>query len=282
MPDNSELEPQFNISDARLREISDLLNAYSTTLIILLLDSEGKPIANQVGTGTFVKIGERYGILTAEHVTREIKWHMPCPLGLTLMPEVHRFDIKPGFFDITDIGTSPSDGEGPDMSFIILGLPDVGAIKARKTFLVLDRDRDRMLRQPPLLTEGPWFICGVPCMRTTEEVPEGGFREVAGFHGMCGITVPLKEYFKDGFDYIEVDADYQSGVNIPSTFKGFSGGGLWQIIPAESAMDDFSLGEILLSGVTFAESGMVHQHRSIICHGRSSIYRNSFEKILNW
>ena len=281
MSDDSEVEPQFNISEARLREISDLLLAYSTTLIILLLDSEGNPFANQVGTGTFVKIGDRYGILTAEHVTREIRWHMPCPLGLTLVPEVHRFDIKPGFFDIIEIGTPPSDGEGPDMSFIVLGLPDVGAIKARKTFLDLDRDRDRMLRQPPLLTDGPWFICGVPSMRRTEEAPEGGFQEVAGFHGMCGITVPLKEYSKDGFDYIEVDADYQGGVNIPSTFKGFSGGGLWQVIPAESATDHFTLGEILLSGVTFAESGMLHQHRSIICHGRSSIYSKAFEEILN-
>lgn len=281
MSDNSEVEPQFNISDTRLSEISDLLNAFSTTLIILLLDSEGNPFTNQVGTGTFVKIGERFGILTAAHVTREIEWHMPCPLGLTLVPEVHRFDIKPGFFDITEIGTPPSDGEGPDLSFIVLGLPDVGAINARKSFLGLDRDRDKMLSHPPLLTDGPWFICGVPGSRTTEEAPEGGFQEVAGFHGMCGITVPLKEYSKDGFDYIEVDADYQGGVNIPSTFKGFSGGGLWQIIPAESVVDDFTIGEILLSGVTFAESSMVHQSRTVICHGRSSVYGNAIEKILN-
>jgi len=127
-----DFEPKFKISDAGLKEISDILNTFTTTLIILLIDSEGNPFPNQVGTGTFVRVGKTYGILTAEHVTRDIKWNMPCPLGLTLVPEVHRFDIKPGYFDIIEIGIPPEDGEGPDMSIILLGGPDVGEIKARK------------------------------------------------------------------------------------------------------------------------------------------------------
>jgi hypothetical protein len=278
---DSDLDPNFNISDAGLKEISDLLTAFTTTLIILQIDSEGNPFPKQVGTGTFVKIGKTYGILTAEHVTSEIKWYMPCPLGLTLVPEVHRFDIKPGYFDIIDIGIPPIEGEGPDISIILLGDPDVGAIKARKSFLELDRDRRMMLDQPPLLNDGPWFLCGVPCKRTTQEDPEGGFKDVTGFHGMCGITNPLDEYSKDGFDYIEVDADYKAGVNIPPTFKGFSGGGLWQIIPSESKLNHFILGELLLSGITFAQSAVFHEHRTITCHSRLSIYRKVLEVLVN-
>ena len=278
---DADLEPKFNISDAGLKEISDSLNAFTTTLIILLIDSEGNPFPNQVGTGTFVKIGKTYGILTAEHVTREIKSNMPCHLGLTLVPEVHRFDIEPYYFDIIEIGIPPKEGEGPDISIILLGIPDVVAIKARKSFLELDRDRRMMLDQPPLLSDGPWLLCGVPCERSTQEYPEGGFKDVTGFHGMCGITNPLDEYSKGGFDYIEVDADYKAGVNIPQTFKGFSGGGLWQIIPSESKLNPFIPGEFLLSGITFAQSSVLHEHRIITCHSRLSIYRKAFEVLVN-
>ena len=91
----------------------------------------------------------------------------------------------------------------------------------------------------------------------------------------------LKFYSKDGFDYIEVDADYKAGVNIPPTFKGFSGGGLWQIIPSESKLNPFLPGKFLLSGITFAQSSVLHEHRTITCHGRLSIYKKAFEVLVN-
>ena len=58
---------------------------------------------------------------------------------------------------------------------------------------------------------------------------------------------------------------------IPESFGGMSGGGLWHVVPSESApTGEFKLE---LEGVAFYQSAPTDGRRVIRCHGRQSIYR---------
>ena len=84
--------------------------------------------------------------------------------------------------------------------------------------------------------------------------------------------IPKKEFF----DY---EAKYNENYEGPQSYKGYSGGGLWQLIIDKSKDGVFQIKERILSGVIFYQSPITGIIRSIKCHGRHSIYNVAIDHI---
>lgn len=64
----------------------------------------------------------------------------------------------------------------------------------------------------------------------TDFDPMGRFSVIKGYSAQCGVSVITTEREDSDFDYLEVKVDYSTGnPELPSSFGGFSGGGLWQV-----------------------------------------------------
>lgn len=83
----------------------------------------------------------------------------------------------------------------------------------------------------------------------------------------------------DGFDYLELRVHYNVGQDIPSTFGGLSGGGLWQAKLRKSAKGELCVEELIYSGVIFYESAILDEMRRLKCHGRVSVHERIVEEL---
>jgi hypothetical protein len=270
------MEPQI---EARLIEaICERISWYSTAL--MLIDSQVvNPLTDVfIGCGTFIRVDDRYGILTAHHVAKEIS--APCRLGLVLRLETaESFAIESDHFTIWDLAVSNPYEVGHDLAFIEFYEPDVSTIKARKQFVNLSLDSQTVLPNPPGLNQGGWFIWGAAAYRNTIEPPERGLQPIIGLHGLCGPGLAVKEKVEDEHDYIEIQVKYGEGYETPETFKGYSGGGLWQVRIEGIGTDSPTPTDWIYSGVIIVQSDVVDQERLLTCHGRRSVYEYVLNKI---
>lgn len=269
--------PISEMPDALLAHASQRTGWYSTTLIKVRPPTHPPEEAIQAGSGTFVRIGEIFGVLTAHHVAElfDGSWH----LGIVLVPEVHRHSIRPELLDVVHIARGEEGADGPDLSFIRIYPPHIGTIRAYKSFYDLNAFRQSLLKNPPPSSTGAWFIWGVPKEKTSWEQPEGGFDAVTSFYSICGATAVENEFKREGFDYVDVAVEYTGASEVVRDYRGYSGGGLWHALLAEAAdggIDDY---EYILSGVTFYQSAIENDFRTIRCHGLQSIYSNAYEAI---
>jgi hypothetical protein len=267
------------IPESLYKRTSDVVNSFSTGLIQIAHRNQGQVNATLMGSGTFVSIQGSYGILTAHHVTELLE--NGDSLGLILIPNAHRIIIDFQYFQVIKIVRGSVESEGPDLSFISLPVSKASEIKPYKTFYNLSADREMMLKDPPDVRDGIWYICGIPNERTSDAGPELGFEEVISFEGICGATGVDREYSYGGYDYIEVGVEYAQGLDVPHTFGGVSGGGLWQVPFRKLPDGTFEPVNYYLSGVIFYQSDLIDGKRFIRCHGRKSIYFNAYEKIIN-
>lgn len=228
------------------------------------------------GSGTLVTSNGRHAILTADHVLDSLpnKGELGLILPTRFTPRLHRAVIDMAVVQKVTVGRASYDRNGPDLGLISLPQADVVKLEAIKTFYNLDKRRDRMLLNPPNLDMGGWFLCGMGAEWTSDLPPEGGFRRVKVFRGISGAGVVTFERNIGGFDYLEFEAKYNATYEGPESFRGFSGGGLWQVI-LEEHDGVVSISDVLLSGVAFFESEMIGSIRKIFCHGRRSVYEHA-------
>ncbi len=231
--------------------------------------------AELAGSGTLVSIDGKDGILTAAHVIE----HLPDKggVGLILLAgrsqgQVHSFILSMQFVQKIVIAKGSTDCEGPDLGFLVLPPDKVGTIKARKSFYNIAKRRDRVLSEIPAIDNGFWCLCGCAHEWTDDAAPEHDFKRVKNFRGLCGAGIVKEEYQKDGYDFLEFEANYDDAYEGPQSFEGFSGGGLWQILIEKPENGDLQVKECILSGVAFWQSDIADDLRTIKCHGRRSIY----------
>ena len=86
----------------------------------------------------------------------------------------------------------------------------------------------------------------------------------------------MKRRDQTKFDYLINNVLYNDLYEGPENYRGFSGGGLWQLLVKPNG-DKLEIADKLLSGVAFYESkkksidGQIT--REITCHGRTSLYQ---------
>lgn len=265
------------LSDTLLSQASDKLWWYSTTLIKITRLGNGQEDATQIGSGTYISIDGVFGILTARHVSTQLD--KSSLLGIILMPGEHRYAIDYQYLKIINIGTSSVLSGDPDLSLIVLDHSHVRTINSyNKLFYHLSQKRNRVLNEPPALDLGVWFICGVPHERTSSDVSESGFIKALSFHGLCGTVGMEGEYIEGDYDYYKVKVEYSKERDVPRSFSGFSGGGLWQVLLREYDDGTIEPYEHILCGVHLGSESQ-GQFRLIKCHGRQSIYGKLYQEV---
>lgn len=230
------------------------------------------------GSGTLVEIDGIYGILTAQHVIDGLP--KDGDMGLIISSDVHQCIVKSEFLEKIKIAKGEVDSEGPDLGIIVLPHPVVGQIKAIKSFYNLSLWQDKILSNTPKNHLGIWFLCGIPAEMVNTEEPSKGFKTVKSFTVFCGAAGVDKEYTRGEYDYLEVDAHYNEVNQIPISFQGISGGGLWQVT-LKQYKGKLEADEMILSGVVFYQSPLSNNLRSLKCHGRKSVYQSTIDIVKN-
>jgi hypothetical protein len=252
--------------------VNDCISDYAIGFAKFLskADPEDATIA---GSGTLVTAGGRYAILTADHVldalpnSGDIGLILPSRFG----PQLHRATLDMGVGRKLTVGRASYDQDGPDLGLILLAPADISKLPSSKTFYNLDKRREQMLASPRSIDMGGWFLCGMVGEQTSDLTPERGFARVKGFRGFTGAGVVVAERRRADFDYLEFQAKYNAAYEGPDSFGGFSGGGLWQVV-FEERDGCINIVDALLAGVTFFQSEIIGDIRTIFCHGRGSVY----------
>jgi hypothetical protein len=255
-----------------LKDACERVSHYSIGLV--RVEHGADKLTDLAGSGTLVRVGEAYGILTAGHVLHHLRTE--SEIGLVLARTGEPILHKPTFQRqntrwIKVLGEGP-ENEGPDLGLILLSNVDAGALQARKSFYPLSPER--VVPPPHGLDGGLWIICGFAGEETTVRGPERGFDRVFTFSGSCGRVTIEREYRGGDFDYFEFVVGYGGGGtdDPPQSFGGYSGSGLWQAPVRRRADGTLEIKEVLMSGVAFHQSDLVENRRTIKCHGRHSIH----------
>jgi len=278
------VEREFHCSDIKsdqLEKFKDYIVDYSTVLI------HGDCPR---GSGTFVKIGSRFGVLTADHVVNEGKdafnfnTGSSDRLGLTVVRGiVHNFWIEGQYIRPWSIAGLPYGQKGPDMVFLeILDQGKLGSIKANRSFWDISSCMLKEVSDELATCKCLWSIAGLPEELATEEEPHGGFTCVGGLPSQIyfgAIHMPPIE--RENYDYLQMDADYKLGDYLPTSFGGLSGGGLW-CIPLDTASSDsehLRFRSPKLAGLVYYQTRLKEGKRRLCCHGPKSIYCRLTEAI---
>lgn len=226
------------------------------------------------GSGTLVSAHGVRGILTAEHVISNLP--NTGLVGLIALSrfglQLHRVTLDMERVQKIAIARGPEDSRGPDLGLLVLSATDAKNLGTGKFFYNLLKRSERLLVEPPPADKGAWVLCGMAEEWTEDRPPPKGYARVKCFRGLCGAGDLAGERVEGGFDYISFEVKYGEDYIGPQSYKGFSGGGLWQILLEDRDDGSVEISELILSGVAFYESPLAEERRIIECHGRRSIY----------
>lgn len=255
-----------DIPEYLLQRITGVLHAYSTALIRLHVDENGREQPLHIGAGTFVSIGDIDGILTATHVVEKLESKSMLGLLMKREGEIHSYKLPMSSLSVTSIGTRISDENGPDLSLIVFANSEnVSTIKASKSFFPLLND----VTVVPETDQGIWFTCGTPEEYVTKENNPSGTGKIMSLHNICGGGGPDREYMINDLDYYEFPIDVHAGV--PKSFSGMSGGAVWQVTIKKGADGILAPVKYYFSGVIYYENYREDGTRILRSHGRKTI-----------
>ena len=173
------------------------------------------------------------------------------------------------------------DSEGPDLGAIILPPNIVSMLSATKSFHNLDRNRTKMLTQPPAIADGLWIVQGFIAKFTKEEFDFERRIKTVRFFELSSSGLVSREYVVGKYDYFDYPMKFSDRASQPRDYGGTSGGGLWQVrLEKKSPNRDVEPAVVPdLSGVAFYQ-GVIEADRSMLkCHGRRSVYEVAYEAI---
>jgi hypothetical protein len=223
-----------------------------------------------VGSGTLIRVGERFGILTAYHVVHNVtpKFDFRAGstdnLGLIILPreQVHRFEIPLGLGVTTLIDIAKPTVEDASRDFFNLGV-----------------NREKGLHLT-LTEKDPMVVSGFYHEGHVTELNTDGFSIVRGFRGFAGLTriENLREHA--GYDLCDVTVDYSLADRLPDSFGGYSGGGLWNVVLTKNQ----KTGEIghrppIFAGVVFYQEQINETRKILRCHLTTSVYNHTFNAL---
>ena len=257
--------------------------------IIGILQKKSDEEIRLLGTGTLIKANGFYGILTAEHVSREVK--KLDEIGILIgavneiipqPPRYERFTIKKMCLEVIDVFKSSDTAEGPDLGLIrILSCEELSTLKAIKSFFNISVNRKKFLENHKDLDSDIWVLCGIPDELTIKERSERkGYDYFIRFCPQCYFTdEPIEGKDRGTYDLLKINFDYIKTEGRVKNFGGFSGGGLWKLNLIESNEKKPGTIKPFLVGVIFFQENINDQVSKIICHGPRSIYLNVIETL---
>jgi hypothetical protein len=259
-------EVDNNALAAAAQEAMRRIASYSVGLV-RLLDDDIEPL----GSGTLIRIGKVAGILTASHVWDTVVALKLTRVGFYLFPSRRR-EIQSGveaiaLLDELIIEHKPYDECGPDIAFIKLSASKVATLEQHGTFLNIDRHWNTLVAQSSDDNYHVDAIAGLVAM-WGKTVSTQGKAKVIRPEGLTNIGNATRiEDGRDGFDRFEFTPKPEEGLELPSSYGGTSGGGLFRVY-----LQDNHVTTIALMGLAFFETAIDGKADRIICHGPGSIY----------
>ncbi|WP_316168830.1 MULTISPECIES: hypothetical protein [unclassified Bradyrhizobium] len=219
---------------------------------------EGKiEAADPKGTGTFVKLGKLYGILTAGHVLKEFGEQET--VGLVRFPSVtpalQNRRLSLGHTKRV-IDWNGKDCDAPDIAFVSIPEIDGRDLEASgAVFYNLGLARNYKISAPEHRMSMCYALVGVVGEWTENGsmgLTTGRKIDVGGLFGAAKSVRPFKE---DGNDLVEVEISYETGPKVPKSYGGVSGGALWELhVELDKDLKVFKVNK-KLHGVAFRQSG---------------------------
>lgn len=271
--------PASEIPEELVKQVAGILHTYSTGLIKLYSDQWDEEEIMLIGAGTFVSIDDIHGILTVQHVAKEFL--SGDHLGLTLSEKEHNFSIPVSQLTIIDIAFPENEGSvGPDLSFIAIPHTFLEQITAYRMFYDLTVRREEFFSIEFSKTD-LCMACGMLGHKTTHEEPTGEFERVIGVYGFCAASVVENAFQIGDYDYLDISVDYNLRPDVPTTFRGMSGGGIWRIPLLKDKNNRLLVKDFLYGGVIFYQTEKRDNNRFLRGHGPKSIYGTACETILD-
>jgi hypothetical protein len=255
MQRNHESEGQITL----INDVGRLLLKYS----VILIGVGGDADYGHCGCGTLVESGGYY-ILTAAHCASALDKY--DSIGLCVANYEHKLVMPNQAPPILIRGRTFGEW-GPDLAFLPIPNAIVETLKARQSFYNLDSRRQaEMLVGKADRGRGPWAIVGSPAATSALHHPLHEFDMRAFF------VRQYSPHERDEFDYLDIPMLLNTEDQLP-TFKGVSGGGLWQIDVARRDGRWDMAAAPTLEGCAFYED-QFDGCPFIRCHGRRSIYEH--------
>jgi hypothetical protein len=267
--------------DAIGRNVMEILNSHIGRAYEAIQPFMVSFIVNEqaFGSGTFVKACGLEGVLTANHVAKDL-FTVP-DFCMCVIDKPHRLEVTPEVFKHVPIGTfsqgAPPE-EGPDLSFLVFqnhGLLE--RIREVKKFYPLDNVKEPSLHLA--LNPRLWAVTGTEgseCLTLEKRHPnEVDQTRVKNF---CGSGMfPWHSFEKGDFDYLKITVP-SGEYKFPYRYRGMSGGAFWFLpMEADASKEISTIGHRfpVLAGVEFSEleRDLSKRERILVGHGIKSIYR---------
>lgn len=261
-------------TDAMYEQATERIASHSVGLIGIELRGDNEyPI--QSGSGTLIDLDGRLCIVTADHVIENIAKRDRIGLIIDWQGELRRVVFEREHVHFVQLTRGPTEEAGPDLGAILLPPSGEGiaTLRAHKNFYNLSRRIDRFDGKYLPVGTGVWIPCGVLGEGSKALPPTGEFAKVTGHWAMMGISSAPLERLREGFDYLDLHAR-MGDTDVPQTFGGASGGGLWHVLIAKNLDGELELREVVFSGVIFYESAVVEGQRFLRSHGRASLHEH--------
>lgn len=267
-----------------LKSINSLISNFSTGLINIINEPEDQQIYKLQGSGTFVRIGETFGVLTAYHVSKELQKGSETGFILFSDNKAHKFSIPSNEISFLDLAIPENEEYGPDISFLRLPNEKIGPIKANKSFYDLSlHHKNYQTFIDEINMNKNYASWGMLRELTTKELPEFNITNVIGLHGRCMLSLMTNYFQTSNHDYIDLDVDFSlSTSDFPRTLKGISGGGIWLIdYQVDKNKGEIYLLDFFYCGINFFQTEITEDnHRKIRGHSWKSVYSFSFNELL--
>ena len=231
-----------------------------------------------LGSGTLVRVLDKFAILTADHVLDGLP-KKTGRVGLILEKTRQTFTVDARGIEYIRIARGTVAAEGPDLGAIMLSAPIASSIRSIKSFYNLNSRREQTLAGPPDATVGVWAANGFIDEWTMESVPHPGEERIVRFYNFTGYGQPQDRRVVGEHDYYSYPVSGGGRAIAPEYFNGVSGGGLWHVALGAEKDGTFVHRSLLLAGVVFYQVPTTDTECGLTCHGPMSVYRVAFDAI---
>jgi hypothetical protein len=238
-----------------------------------------------LGSGTLVQKGGKYGILTAHHCLHAVYPEsvlgninsdiLVCVIkgSQTVIVENHEIsEIQLAYPENKKYGEY-----GPDLTFInIPNGPRLSTFKAISSFWNLDINSNDVNKE---FVKNGYVLAnsGFPEADYEIMITKDSIYEKIKF--MSFISVIDKDHIEyvNEWDFINSVCNYANAKEVPQSFAGLSGGGIWAVrLKFNEDMKEWDVHDIALIGMTFYQSLIENKKRFLRGHFIDSIYNRAW------
>jgi hypothetical protein len=239
------------------------------------------------GSGVLVRKGNRYGVLTAHHCVNRPHgpdFHFGSIGGDKLMLLLRRGNftvLPPEILVRHNLGIPNHINDEPDLAFIeISNSPQLDSIKAISSFWSLDRDWWTIRKEFGQL-EMPFTVNGFPGeyhdTKHDGNIIRKIYKHMAFFYAIRSDGI----FPGQDWDYLEAVNRYNNGNELPSSFKGVSGGPAWGLkIQRNTSTGKFVLQDFCLIGIAISQIPISQEELRVRIHFIRSIYDVAWQKFM--